>query len=903
MKRFLLTGINVLLISFFLHAQVSLTNGLPSVLIDFSNTMPTTVGSNPSTAFSGAGFEPNPVAAGRLNANAWAATGFSDGSLAFGATNTAGDYARGTTAVAVTTGGIYAYTGAPGSAANPSLMIQPSGTDFVPGSLTLRIRNDGTDNITQLVISYNLYIRNNELRGNSFNFSYSADNTTYTTIAALDYTSPAAVDASGWVLVGTAPSRSTTITGLNITPGDYFYIRWTGNDATGSSGQRDEFGLDDISIAATFTPASTDFYRSLATGNWNSAATWETSPDNSTWLPAVIPPTSASNTIQVRNGHTVTISTNVTADQVVVENGAILDYTGGAFTVNDGAGNDISIQNGGALVLSVSGTTPAFSGAAPVIDVGTGGILRVAAAGVTTTPGAGVHAANFVYQHQSVFEFTLTGAFGTNGVTYFPHVNAATIPVFRLNNSANMLVGANANTIINGVFEANGPGTVIWQNSGDKIFRNGIRGNGKVMANATAATAKFIINGETAELGGTDSLILPAAGGLEIGAAAGTQVTLLNDKIVSGNISLLPTGTFVDLGSNNLTVTGTVSGGGSNSYIRTASTGSLTLNSVDATGKTFPVGHTLYNPLLIEKGSNHNWTARVNDGVVADPPQGVTGAVLLTWHITPSVNPPVAAADITFQFDTSAQTGALFNAPPYNTPNTVQAWHRKQGYWLAAGAPSLLNPVSGDINNVKVTGLIDFSPYALSRIALPLPVKLIRFTARKTGNTEVGLSWELEACCSRLARFEVQRSVNGIEFTTVHSLAGSEINRFYRVNDILQTGAAYYRLRITDADGSVSFSQVAVLLNGSDGFVIKQVNPSPASALIRVSVLATEKKLAYFRLFNAAGREIRIFSQALEAGNNLITVQLSGMAGGLYYLVGRTEKGETTNVAPFFWQE
>jgi len=234
--------------------QVSLTNGSPSATIDFSNTTPTGVGSNPSTAFSGAGFDVNTATAGRLNSNAWAVTGWTDGALAFGATRITGDYARGATAAAQTTGGMYAFTGAPGSAANPTLMIQPGGSDWAPGTLTLRIQNNGTSNITQLAVNYNIYIRNDQARGNSFNFSYSSDDASYTTVPALDYTSTAAADALGWVIVGTAPSRTTTITGLSIIPGGYVYIRWSGADA-GGSGSRDEFGLDDINMTATYAAA------------------------------------------------------------------------------------------------------------------------------------------------------------------------------------------------------------------------------------------------------------------------------------------------------------------------------------------------------------------------------------------------------------------------------------------------------------------------------------------------------------------------------------------------------------------------------------------------------------------------------------------------------------------------
>ncbi len=233
----------------FSFGQLSFT-GNGTQTIDFSGTI---AGVN-NGAYSGVGFTPIP-SVGQLDSDAWAVTGWSDGNLAFGETRTTGDYARGSTAGAVTTGGFYAYTGLPGSASNPSFLIQPGGNDFAPGTLTLRIQNNGTVNLISFDISYNIFVRNDQGRANSFNFSHSTDNITYTSVPALDYTTPEAADMAGYVQVGTSPSRTTTITGLNILPGEFFYIRWSSADVSGS-GSRDEIALDDISVTATFAPSS-----------------------------------------------------------------------------------------------------------------------------------------------------------------------------------------------------------------------------------------------------------------------------------------------------------------------------------------------------------------------------------------------------------------------------------------------------------------------------------------------------------------------------------------------------------------------------------------------------------------------------------------------------------------------
>lgn len=251
-RFFLLT---LLILPVFFFGQVGLTNASPTVLLNFSNTMPTTAGTNPSSAFTGAGFSPNPTVAGRLNSNAWDIKGFSFGTLGFGGTQTVDAFGRGSVAGAVVSHGIYAFTELPGSVANPALMVQPSGTEFSPGSITLRIRNNGTSSITQLQVDYNLFVRNDGNKSSTFNFSHSADNVVYQDEPILDYVSPETADAFEWVSIGLSPSRSLIITGLNIAPGGLYYLRWSSEEVSGS-GSSDEFGLDDIRVIGTYgTPA------------------------------------------------------------------------------------------------------------------------------------------------------------------------------------------------------------------------------------------------------------------------------------------------------------------------------------------------------------------------------------------------------------------------------------------------------------------------------------------------------------------------------------------------------------------------------------------------------------------------------------------------------------------------
>jgi len=190
--------------------------------------------------FRGDGFVPDP-AAGQLDSDAWRITGLSDGEGTFGGTHDSGDFARGASTGGVGTGGVYAFEVATD---NDALGVQPGGSDFASGEFTLRVQNNTGSTIENIYVKYTIWVYNDQGRANSFNFAYSTDDSAYTSVPALDYTSPEAADGSpAWV----SENKSTTISGLSLDDGGYFYLQWQGADVSGS-GFRDEFALDDVEV-------------------------------------------------------------------------------------------------------------------------------------------------------------------------------------------------------------------------------------------------------------------------------------------------------------------------------------------------------------------------------------------------------------------------------------------------------------------------------------------------------------------------------------------------------------------------------------------------------------------------------------------------------------------------------
>lgn len=326
-------------------------------------------------------------------------------------------------------------------------------------------------------------------------------------------------------------------------------------------------------VTTSATPTEL-LFRSAATGDWATAAAWETSPNGTDWSAAASAPTEADATITIRNGHTITVSTSVTLDQVVIEAGGTLLHTAGTLTVANGVGDDVEIKNGGVFEWNSSEKPPVIKESAIVL-VKTGGILRVSNSGMTGA-GTGVNGPGIQYENGSILEYTPTYAFSTANVTYFPGAasNSSIIPVFRIT-SLSESVGSSSTTTINGILEANS--SFAWQNNGTKIFRNGIKGEGTVSQSEGCGVWK--INGVNAEIGGTGSITLSANG---IDIWENTHVTITSNKNISGGkITIQSDASLTINPSASLDFSGTLINNAGQSGIVVKSGGSLRQSSSD----------------------------------------------------------------------------------------------------------------------------------------------------------------------------------------------------------------------------------------------------------------------------------------------------------------------------------
>ena len=201
--------------------------------------------------YRGEGFQPDPIA-GQLDSDFWSISGLSDGDLDFGGSAISGDFARETSFGAVRTGGFYGFQLGEGSE-DYILGVQPTSSDFSPGSIQLRFTNTTGADLQGIIVRYEIAVFNDQNRSNSFNFAHKDDSgDTFTAVPTLDFTTPeTAAGTPTWVIT----RRTTTITGITLAAGDDYFLQWS-SDGVSGSGSMDQFGLNNVAISAIPEPST-----------------------------------------------------------------------------------------------------------------------------------------------------------------------------------------------------------------------------------------------------------------------------------------------------------------------------------------------------------------------------------------------------------------------------------------------------------------------------------------------------------------------------------------------------------------------------------------------------------------------------------------------------------------------
>ena len=190
--------------------------------------------------------------------------------------------------------------------------------------------------------------------------------------------------------------------------------------------------------------------------------------------------------------------------------------------------------------------------------------------------------------------------------------------------------------------------------------------------------------------------------------------------------------------------------------------------------------------------------------------------------------------------------------------------------------------ISAIADNIRFT-------VATANALTPLPVELVRFEAKVIDDSFVELVWETYSEIDN-DMFTVERSQNGLEWEEVGRVEGagttSKPMNYTFVDKLPHPLLSYYRLKQTDFDGSVTYSDVeSVYLKHH---IKSVVYPNPNNGKVTIVELGLD--LSDLEVFSSTGQKVtdQITVNVIDA--ETCELELVGIPSGVYFL---KTKGKT----------
>ncbi|HVT85087.1 MAG TPA: T9SS type A sorting domain-containing protein [Chitinophagaceae bacterium] len=171
----------------------------------------------------------------------------------------------------------------------------------------------------------------------------------------------------------------------------------------------------------------------------------------------------------------------------------------------------------------------------------------------------------------------------------------------------------------------------------------------------------------------------------------------------------------------------------------------------------------------------------------------------------------------------------------------------------------------------------------------PLPVTLTKFSVSKSGNDAL-LSWTTATEINN-DHFEIERSADGINFSTIGTVAGSgnssQLINYQFTDHIWESSATifYYRLKQVDIDGKSSYSKIIVLRLNNLAISNYTVYPNPFTSDLKLQISSQKETDIVIQIHNSAGQLEVSQKASLQTGDNIIVVQnLGALSPGLHLM-------------------
>jgi pimeloyl-ACP methyl ester carboxylesterase len=199
-------------------------------------------------------------------------------------------------------------------------------------------------------------------------------------------------------------------------------------------------------------------------------------------------------------------------------------------------------------------------------------------------------------------------------------------------------------------------------------------------------------------------------------------------------------------------------------------------------------------------------------------------------------------------------------------------------FFTATGASGKKIMFSGvTLNNGAVFTIIT------NNVNLALPAVWLGFTATAVNGNAL-LDWKTSDEIN-VESYTVEHSFNGISFSAIGSVAANNStgeNDYTFTDAGLAPGVHYYRIRRTDKDGKIEYSDIKSLKITTTGANV-QVRPNPVVGSTLVLAVSLEQaNKTNIQVMSVDGKVIAQQNVNLASGNNLVNINISTVPPGIY---------------------
>jgi hypothetical protein len=182
----------------------------------------------------------------------------------------------------------------------------------------------------------------------------------------------------------------------------------------------------------------------------------------------------------------------------------------------------------------------------------------------------------------------------------------------------------------------------------------------------------------------------------------------------------------------------------------------------------------------------------------------------------------------------------------------------------------------------------------------PLPIGVSDITAKKLTASSATISWKWGHSGSSV--FEVQRAGMEKEFVTIGTVQGTDLQMNYHIVDnTMQTGINYYRIKTIGPDGRIVYSRIVAVINGIDAILLTSVYPNIITSQATISIASSGNNKLSLLIIDMQGRLVKRQPLTLSEGSNTILLTLDELSAGKYHVIGISERGKTNSI-PFLRQ-